>query len=223
VFVGSRPKEFWLVGIHVVNVNVGNMEQFTIYLVRHGLAGQPGSHEDDALRPLTSEGQTKTRRVGKRLRHLSVEFDRMLVSPYVRAQQTAEIFKSLGLADNLETVDYLKPDGAFEALLADLRPLAKVDAKVDAKPADSSEESSDEASSELSGEDDSSEPTPGSIALVGHEPMLSMVAAQLIFGQTIGRLRLKKAGIIAISAPVEGNLLGECELLWMVSPKLILD
>jgi phosphohistidine phosphatase len=187
------------------------MEQFTIYLVRHGLAGQPGSHDDDALRPLTSEGQTKTRRVGKRLRSLSIEFDRMLVSPYVRAQQTAEIFKSLGLADELETVDYLKPDGAFEALLADLRPLAKTDGTLAAAP----EESSDE--------DDASEPTPTSIALVGHEPMLSMVAAQLIFGQTIGRLRLKKAGIIAISAPVEGNLLGECELLWMVSPKLILD
>jgi phosphohistidine phosphatase len=199
----------------MASVNVGNMEQFTIYLVRHGLAGQPGTYDDDALRPLTAEGQTKTRRVGKRLRRLSVEFDRMLVSPYVRAQQTAEIFKSLGLADELETVDYLKPDGAFEALLADLRPLAKTDAKIDATPAASPEESSSE--------DEASEPTPTSIALVGHEPMLSMVAAQLIFGQTIGRLRLKKAGIIAISAPVEGNLLGECELLWMVSPKLILD
>jgi phosphohistidine phosphatase len=191
------------------------MEQFTIYLVRHGLAGQPGSHDDDALRPLTSEGQAKTRRVGKRLRNLSIEFDRMLVSPYVRAQQTAEIFKSLGLADELETVDYLKPDGAFEALLADLRPLAKTDNS----PATSPEESSDKASDE----DDASQPTPTSIALVGHEPMLSMVAAQLIFGQTIGRLRLKKAGIIAISAPIEGDLLGQCELLWMVSPKLILD
>jgi phosphohistidine phosphatase len=191
------------------------MEQFTIYLVRHGLAGQPGSHDDDALRPLTSEGQAKTRRVGKRLRNLSIEFDRMLVSPYVRAQQTAEIFKSLGLADELETVDYLKPDGAFEALLADLRPLAKTDNS----PATSPEESSDKAADE----DDASQPTPTSIALVGHEPMLSMVAAQLIFGQTIGRLRLKKAGIIAISAPIEGDLLGQCELLWMVSPKLILD
>jgi phosphohistidine phosphatase len=191
------------------------MEQFTIYLVRHGLAGQPGSHDDDALRPLTSEGQAKTRRVGKRLRNLSIEFDRMLVSPYVRAQQTAEIFKSLGLADELETVDYLKPDGAFEALLADLRPLAKTDNS----PATSPEESADKAADE----DDASQPTPTSIALVGHEPMLSMVAAQLIFGQTIGRLRLKKAGIIAISAPIEGDLLGQCELLWMVSPKLILD
>ena len=62
-----------------------------------------------------------------------------------------------------------------------------------------------------------------SIAVVGHEPDLSRLAAQLIFGQNCENLVLKKAGIIGLSAPVDGNLTGRCQLFWLSPPRLLLD
>ena len=51
-----------------------------------------------------------------------------------------------------------------------------------------------------------------SIAIVGHEPDLSRLAAQLIFGQNCENLVLKKAGVIGLSAPTNGDLTGQCQL-----------
>ncbi len=45
----------------------------------------------DSERPLTDKGRKKMRQIAKALRHLGVEFDLILSSPYVRACETAEI------------------------------------------------------------------------------------------------------------------------------------
>ncbi len=60
------------------------------------------------------------------------------------------------------------------------------------------------------------------IAVVGHEPDLTQLASQLIFGNDSENLTLKKAGIIGITAPIEGDLIGRCQLFWLVPPRLLL-
>jgi phosphohistidine phosphatase len=64
-----------------------------LYILRHAPAverGTPG-YENDASRPLTSQGEKKMYRVAKGMLALGLEFDLVLSSPFVRARRTAEI------------------------------------------------------------------------------------------------------------------------------------
>jgi phosphohistidine phosphatase len=88
--------------------------QTTLYLVRHGLAGEHGSYTNDNDRPLTEEGTQKTRQVARRLATLNLEFDLILTSPLVRAKQTAEILMDAGLGKQLEEFSPLAPGGRIE-------------------------------------------------------------------------------------------------------------
>lgn len=78
-----------------------------LFLIRHGLAGEHGSYANDDERPLTEEGQKKTKQVAKKLVHLGIQFDLLQTSPLVRARQTAEILMEAGLAKELEALDCL--------------------------------------------------------------------------------------------------------------------
>lgn len=63
-----------------------------LYLIRHSDAaplGGPGIDRDEQ-RPLTPEGEGQADALAQALRHLGVRFDALLVSPLVRAKQTAE-------------------------------------------------------------------------------------------------------------------------------------
>jgi phosphohistidine phosphatase len=62
------------------------------YLIRHADAlpvGEPGVSSDDA-RPLSSQGHAQARELGEAFRRRGVRLERVLVSPLVRAQETAE-------------------------------------------------------------------------------------------------------------------------------------
>ncbi|NJK53947.1 MAG: phosphohistidine phosphatase SixA [Leptolyngbyaceae cyanobacterium SU_3_3] len=166
------------------------MASFNLYLIRHGLAGQHGDYENDFDRPLTDEGQRKTRQVAKRLHDLHVQFDLILTSPLVRAQQTAEILQAAKLSHHLEVATYLAPGGDMQAWLDWLATWSAANK---------------------------------SLALVGHEPILSTWAERLIWGKAQGRLVLKKAGTIGLTVPTSGAVVGTCELFWLTSPKLLLD
>lgn len=61
------------------------------------------------------------------------------------------------------------------------------------------------------------------VAIVGHEPDLSRLATQLIFGQNCENLVLKKAGVIGLSTPRSGDLTGQCHLFWLSPPRLLLS
>lgn len=82
-----------------------------LYLIRHGLAAQRGTYANDDERPLTEAGQKRTRQVAKRLKKLGLQFDYLLSSPLVRAQQTAEILKAEGLAQAITITTTLAPGG----------------------------------------------------------------------------------------------------------------
>lgn len=86
-----------------------------LYLVRHGIAAERGTYAEDGDRPLTPEGQKKTRAVAERLAQLGLTFDLVLSSPLVRARQTADILMNAQLSSQLEESEYLAPEGDFEA------------------------------------------------------------------------------------------------------------
>ncbi|HLO15223.1 MAG TPA: phosphohistidine phosphatase SixA [Anaerolineales bacterium] len=66
------------------------------------------NYESDSERPLTDKGRKKMRQIARGPRHLGVEFDLILSSPYVRARETAQI-----LADVLK----VKKKFAFSEIL----------------------------------------------------------------------------------------------------------
>ncbi|MBD1910871.1 MULTISPECIES: phosphohistidine phosphatase SixA [unclassified Leptolyngbya] len=85
-----------------------------LYIVRHGLAGEHGSYADDEKRPLTDEGQRKTKQIANRLESFGIRFDSILTSPLVRARQTADIFVAAGLGKTLEESRLLAPEGHIQ-------------------------------------------------------------------------------------------------------------
>ncbi len=164
-----------------------------IFLMRHGIAEdlQPGAV--DADRKLTTKGIAKTEMVVSRMVEKSWKIDIVLSSPLVRACQTAQILLKSGLSEVLEIHPNLAPDGILENWLQWLTSYRLVN------------------------------PTAERLILVGHEPNLSQWAEILVFGQVFDRLHLKKAGIIALQTPSTvsntENLIGRCELLWLIPPK----
>lgn len=98
------------------------MKPVDLYLIRHGLAGDRGTHANDDQRPLTDEGHRRTQQVAKRLYGLEVGFDLILTSPLVRARQTAEILLKVGLSEDLQESSQLAPDGSLADWLSWLEP-----------------------------------------------------------------------------------------------------
>jgi phosphohistidine phosphatase len=80
-----------------------------LYVVRHGIAdarGTPGI--PDNARRLTPEGRKRMRQIGRGLRRLGIEPDRIVTSPLPRACETAEIVAdALKMSDRLELSDAL--------------------------------------------------------------------------------------------------------------------
>jgi phosphohistidine phosphatase len=160
-----------------------------IFLMRHGIAEDLQSGEMDADRELTTKGINKTERVALSMQQKGWKFDMVLASPLVRACQTAQILLESGSSEVLEIHPNLAPDGLIEDWLQWLQSYR------------------------------STNPTVERLALVGHEPNLGQWAEILIFGQMFDRLHLKKAGVIALRIPETEDLIGKCELLWLMSPK----
>ncbi|KKD37993.1 MAG: phosphohistidine phosphatase SixA [Limnoraphis robusta] len=162
-----------------------------LYLIRHGIAAERELYETDEERPLTKEGDRKTRKVAEKLLELNLKFDIVLSSPLLRACQTADILKSVGLTDRVEEFPPLAPEGEINFWLDWYRNW-----------------------SQTLGE---------SLALVGHEPDLGNWAEVLIWGDVRGGLIVKKAGVIGISLPETGSLVGNSQLFWLSPPKFLLS
>ncbi|ERT05261.1 phosphohistidine phosphatase SixA [Lyngbya aestuarii BL J] len=162
-----------------------------LYLIRHGIAADRELYEIDEERPLTKDGDRKTRKVAQKLKSLNLKFDIVLSSPLVRARQTADILKSVGLTDHVEEFPPLAPEGEINFWLDWYRNWSH------------------------SGGD--------SLALVGHEPDLGNWAEVLIWGDIREALIVKKAGIIGITLPETGSLVGNSQLLWLTPPKFLLS
>ncbi|MBI5388338.1 MAG: phosphohistidine phosphatase SixA [Verrucomicrobia bacterium] len=102
-----------------------------LYFLRHGLAEArtAANLRTDARRPLTAKGVKRMRKIARAIKAMDLSFDLILSSPYVRAQQTAEIVaaelnahKRVRLADELGASAHPKDTLAS---LAHLRPAPK--------------------------------------------------------------------------------------------------
>ena len=81
-----------------------------LFILRHGHAEEPARNSDtkDFDRKLTEEGIEKITRVGSFFNNLDEKIDLILISPYVRAKETAEVFLNcLEIKPPTETVDFL--------------------------------------------------------------------------------------------------------------------
>jgi phosphohistidine phosphatase len=135
------------------------------YLLRHGLAVEPGTpgFSDDSTRPLTAEGKLKMRRVARGMKSLELSFGLILSSPYIRARQTAEIVAdAFKAARRLKLTETLEPGGSTRALVETIRAW---------------------------------QPALESVLVVGHEPYLSGLISLLVSGETGLAIVMKKGGL----------------------------
>ena len=95
-----------------------------LYLLRHGEAEEkPG--KDDAARALTKAGREDVTTVALAVAPLLHRPLRILSSPYLRAEQTAEIFReTAAAAQKLEPCDQMLPESSWAELRAVLDKLA---------------------------------------------------------------------------------------------------
>lgn len=95
-----------------------------LYLVRHG-AAEDKLWKSDAERALTAQGRDDLLLVADRLRGAVEHPLRLLSSPYLRAEQTAEILRErLGIKEKLAPTNALLPEADWGQLRAVLEPLA---------------------------------------------------------------------------------------------------
>lgn len=88
-----------------------------IYIMRHGQAA-PEAINDES-RPLTTTGKAEVRLMAQWLAPQVPQFERVLVSPYLRAQQTWQQLAEYVSAEQLDTCAEFTPDGEV-ALAASL-------------------------------------------------------------------------------------------------------
>jgi len=100
-----------------------------LYIIRHAIAVNEGTAEfEDSQRPLTDKGRKKMRQIAKGLRTLGVEFDLILSSPYLRAQETAEILADvLKMKKKIVFSESIIPESEPEKVIADINESYSVD------------------------------------------------------------------------------------------------
>jgi phosphohistidine phosphatase len=160
-----------------------------LYLIRHGIAAERDQYDSDRDRPLTTQGDRKTRKVAQRLYQFGIKFDQLLSSPLLRARQTADILHESGLSSGVEELSALSPYGNIQDWLDWY---AQTDRMVNK-----------------------------SIGLVGHQPDLGNWAEILLWGEAREVLVVKKAGIIGISLPETGSVVGNSQLFWLTPPRFL--
>lgn len=87
-----------------------------LILWRHAEAEETEDGLDDPLRGLTPKGERHAKRVAEWLNRFLPESTKVLVSPALRTQQTAD-----ALGRKFKTVEALAPEGSVEGLLAAAR------------------------------------------------------------------------------------------------------
>src|SRR5262249_12796622 len=92
-----------------------------IYILRHGIAVERGTrgYGKDSDRPLTKEGEEKTRQIAQVLVGMDLQLDLILSSPFLRAKQTAKIVAE-ALREEVTFTELLEPDANPSELIAEI-------------------------------------------------------------------------------------------------------
>lgn len=95
-----------------------------VYIMRHGEAALEA--DCDSARPLTHCGCSESRQMASWLSKQTVSIERVLVSPYLRAEQTlSEVRDCMQLPQQFEVLPELTPSGDAEMVASYLQVLAK--------------------------------------------------------------------------------------------------
>lgn len=88
-------------------------------LIRHGIAIEPNEWDgEEAQRPLTAKGRTRTKQVAQGLAVLEIVPAVILTSPYARAHETAEILqRTLDAKASIRVCEELTPGSQPEQVL----------------------------------------------------------------------------------------------------------
>lgn len=101
------------------------MSKLDIYIVRHAVAEDKDDWAmqsgDDSLRPLTSRGSMKMKKLARKYFSAIGKVDLIITSPYVRAQQTAEILHQEFSKAELKQSQWLIPSIEPEKSIVNLR------------------------------------------------------------------------------------------------------
>jgi phosphohistidine phosphatase len=94
-----------------------------LLVIRHAIAQTRDEFagDDDALRPLTTEGRRQMQRAAKGLRRIVGDLDVLGSSPLLRAMQTADIVAEQFAGVDITTVEALEPQSALPAFVRWLR------------------------------------------------------------------------------------------------------
>lgn len=141
-----------------------------VYLVRHGEA-VPSGYAHDGDRPLTDEGRARVKRTGEVWAAAGEPVPELwLVSPFVRAVQTTELFlAAFGKNGPVATTRTLEPSGRLFGVME------LVDRFSTSRQA---------------------------LALVGHQPLLGEIAAQLLgIGSLPGTMEPGAVLAVDLAAP----------------------
>ncbi|MDB1123339.1 phosphohistidine phosphatase SixA [Vibrio algarum] len=96
-----------------------------VFIMRHGEAAHYAA--SDAERELTQHGRSQSTAVARACEKQGFkDFDLVLVSPYIRAQQTWETISELFCARELQTYDEITPYGDSEEASSYVSALAQV-------------------------------------------------------------------------------------------------
>lgn len=86
-----------------------------VYIMRHGQAFTSGT--SDALRGLTAQGKLEANVMAKWMANKNILLDQIIVSPFIRAQETAkELSDNLGDDLLLTTLDFITPSGSAQQM-----------------------------------------------------------------------------------------------------------
>jgi phosphohistidine phosphatase len=89
------------------------MKNMQLFIMRHGQASE--NFKQDSQRQLLEEGSAEVSTIATWLSYSGVTFDHILVSPFVRAQQTANIINAENSPNcSLATIDLITPSGRAE-------------------------------------------------------------------------------------------------------------
>lgn len=159
-----------------------------LILVRHAIAHErdPQRWPDDSERPLTSAGEQRFEEAATGLRQVAGAVGVVLVSPFVRAVQTARILEEVAGWPAAETFAELEPSRRPGEVIAALQPRYNQ----------------------------------GTVALVGHEPLLGELAGVLLAGVGAPALPMKKGGAACFQSGL-GVAEGAMTLAWWLPPKVL--
>jgi len=88
-----------------------------LYLVRHGIAEEGGPGLPDAWRPLSGKGRRRFQKTAKTFARRTRKLDLVLMSPLVRAVQTAEILAGAAEPAEVAVLEELEPSTGVPQLL----------------------------------------------------------------------------------------------------------